>query len=89
MSLEGFRAFKNTSILCYELPWNNLNFATQSFVKLEYKHVKRKIEALKCYESQKHKHYASSEFIKSLAITRGVQIGADYAEVFEVVRWIL
>lgn len=89
ISMEGFRAFKHTSILCYELPWNNLNFATQSFVKLELEHVNKKIEALKCYKSQQQKHYASAEFIRSLAVTRGIQIGANYAEVFEVVRWIL
>jgi len=89
ISNEGFRAFKHTSILCYELPWNNLNFSTQTFVKLEKHHVEKKIEAIKCYKSQHMKQYASEEFIKSLAITRGVQIGAEYAEVFEVIRWIL
>lgn len=89
VSIEGLRAFKHTSILCYELPWNNLNFTTQAFFKLELEHVNRKIEALKCYKSQQRKQYASAEFIKSLAVTRGVQIGSDYAEVFEVVRWIL
>ena len=32
--------------------------------------------------------YANEEFIRSLARTRGVQIGKKYAEVFEVVRLI-
>ena len=31
---EGLRAFKNTTILGYELIWNNLTFNTTSFVKL-------------------------------------------------------
>jgi hypothetical protein len=31
----------------------------------------------------------SEEFIFALAKTRGVQIGADYAESFEVVRWVI
>lgn len=89
IALEGTRAFKKTSILCYELPWNNLNFSTQSFVKLTAENIDAKIMALKCYKSQQHKQYASAEFIRSLAITRGVQIGTEFAEVFEVVRWIL
>jgi len=89
ISNEGFRAFKGTSILCYELPWNNLNFATQAFVKLDQDHVDVKIKALSCYKSQQQKLYASPEFIRSLAVTRGVQVGAKFAEVFEVVRWIL
>jgi hypothetical protein len=48
-----------------------------------------KIAALAKYESQKHRTYANPEFIRSLASTRGVQIGKRYAETFEVVRWVI
>jgi LmbE family N-acetylglucosaminyl deacetylase len=85
---EGLRAFKKTSILGYEMPWNNLNFATQSFIKLTEDDVEKKVKALECYKSQAAKNYASAEFIRSLARTRGAQIGVKYAETFEVVRWI-
>lgn len=88
VAMEGLRAFKKNSILAYEMPWNNINFSTQSFIKLTEENIERKIMALKCYNSQKSKMYASDEFIKSLAITRGTQIGVKYAEVFEVIRWI-
>lgn len=88
ISLEGLRAFKKTSILAYEMPWNNLNFATQSFIKLSETHITKKVQALDCYNSQKSKDYVSEEFIMSLARTRGTQIGVKYAEVFEVIRWI-
>jgi N-acetylglucosamine malate deacetylase 1 len=87
--LEGIRAFKHISILGYELPWNNLTFNTQSFVFLEEEHLNKKIEALKCYQSQSNRVYASESFIRSLAITRGTQIGAKYAEAFEAIRWII
>ncbi|RLB01757.1 MAG: PIG-L family deacetylase [Deltaproteobacteria bacterium] len=86
---EGFRAFKRTTILGYEIPWNNLTFNTNAFIFLEENHIRKKIEALKCYKSQMHRIYASEEFIKSLARTRGTQIGCKYAEVFEVVRWVM
>lgn len=86
---EGLRAFKKTSILAYELPWNNLNFSTQCFISFDENFLSQKIEALKCYESQSSRNYASEEFIRSLAITRGTQIGTKYAEVFEVIRWII
>lgn len=86
---EGVRAFKNTTILGYELIWNNLTFNTQCFIHLEKKHVERKIAALKEYKSQGSRDYLSGEFIESLAKTRGVQIGAQYAEAFEVVRYII
>lgn len=86
---EGVRAFKNTTILGYELIWNNLTFNTQCFIHLEKKHVEQKIAALKEYKSQGSRDYLSGEFIESLAKTRGVQIGAKYAEAFEVVRYII
>jgi LmbE family N-acetylglucosaminyl deacetylase len=89
ISIEGLRAFKKTSILAYEMPWNNLNFSTQSFIRLSESDIEKKIRALECYNSQKSKDYASGEFVKSLARTRGTQIGTIYAEAFEVIRWIL
>jgi N-acetylglucosamine malate deacetylase 1 len=86
---EGFRAFKRTTMLGYEIPWNNLEFRTSCFFSLSPEQISKKIKALKCYQSQVHRSYASEEFLKSLAITRGTQIGEKYAEVFEVIRWII
>jgi len=86
---EGFRAFKFSSLLSYELPWNNLSFNTSSFMKLEDKHVQLKIDSIAEYKSQAHRPYANEEFIKALARTRGVQINTHYAECFEVIRWII
>lgn len=89
VSQEALRAFKTTSILSYELPWNNISFNTTCFILLEDSHVVKKVEALAQYDSQKHRPYANEEFIRGLARTRGVQISERYAEVFEVVRWIM
>jgi len=89
IAAEAVRAFKETSILSYELPWNNLSFQTTCFVPVTEEAVETKVAALAQYESQQHRPYANGEFIRSLARTRGVQIGERYAEVFEVVRWIL
>lgn len=86
---EGFRAFKRTTMLGYEVPWNNLDFSTHCFVGLTEQQVQKKINALDKYQSQKHRNYANELFIKSLAHTRGVQIGKFYAETFEVVRWVM
>lgn len=86
---EGLRAFKFCSILCYEVPWNNLTFNTSAFVHLSETDLKLKIAALKQYESQMHRSYANEDFIHSWARMRGVQIGAQYAETFDIIRWIL
>lgn len=89
IALEGFRAFKRTTMLGYEVPWNNLDFRTSCFVELTESNVATKIAAVEQYQSQRHRSYASSEFIRSLAMTRGVQIGKRYAEAYEVVRWVI
>ena len=86
---EGLRAFKNITILGYELIWNNLSFDTQCFVRLSKENIEAKIIALKEYHSQGKRDYLSVDFIFSLARTRGVQVGSEYAEAFEVVRLFL
>ncbi|HTY08924.1 MAG TPA: PIG-L deacetylase family protein [Candidatus Edwardsbacteria bacterium] len=86
---EGFRAFKDRTILGYEIPWNNRTFNTESFVLLDKKHIDAKVAALQCYTSQLDRFYANENFVRSLAVTRGTQIGASFAEAFEVVRWVI
>jgi LmbE family N-acetylglucosaminyl deacetylase len=89
VAVEGTRAFKQVSILGYELPWNNITFHTQGFIKLTEEHIRRKIHALKAYNSQSNKAYAADDFIWSWAKTRGTQIGTKYAETFEITRWVI
>lgn len=86
---EGIRAFKYINILGYELPWNNLSHHNVCFQPLSKKYIEKKTEALLCYESQKDRAYISRESIFSLAKIRGVQIQKEYAECFQVIRWIL
>lgn len=85
---EGLRAFKGNTIWGYELPWNHVTFNTQAFVTLEKKHMEKKWEMMSIYESQfqKQRDYFTDEFIYGLAKVRGVQVGADFAESFEVIR---
>lgn len=86
---EGLRAFKHCTVLGYELPWNNITFHTRHFVFLEKRHLAKKFEALRCYCSQKNRHYVNEDFIYGLARTRGVQLGTQFAEAFDVIRWVL
>lgn len=86
---EGMRAFKFNSIMSYELPWNNFSFSTSSFVHLDEAYIQIKVNALQAYQSQAHRPYSDEDFIRSVARTRGVQIGTRYAEAFEMVRWII
>lgn len=88
ISEEGMRAFKTTSVLGYEMPWNNLTFNTRCFVSLTLDQIGKKVEALKEYKSQVYRAYLNEDFLRGLAITRGVQINTSFAEAFEVIRWI-
>jgi hypothetical protein len=86
---EGRRAFKYSSILGYELPWNSFQFKMDLFVELDEDSVQAKIRAINAYETQKHRIFFSNDIVGDLARVRGKQIGKNYAECFEVIRMIL
>lgn len=86
---EMRRAFR-CSIISYELPYTSLNFNPTYYVPLERKHLDKKIELLSSYKSQiaKGKGYIDPEFNYGLAKVRGAQIDKEYAEAFEVIRYV-
>lgn len=86
---EGWRAFKNTNLLGYEEPWNDMHYDAQLFVSLSERDLFNKMEAVYQYSSQRHKEYCDPEYIRSLARVRGVQAGVEYAESFNIVRQII
>jgi LmbE family N-acetylglucosaminyl deacetylase len=88
VAAEGLRAFKRTTILGYEIPWNNLDFAYQAYFALDKRHIERKAEALTKYASQQHRRYADPEYVWNLARTHGINVNREYAEVFQVYRLI-
>jgi LmbE family N-acetylglucosaminyl deacetylase len=86
---EGMRAFKNTTLAGYELPWNNNKFHHNFFVRLTETEIEKKVNALKEYKSQSHRNYMQEDFIRSLAKVRGVQCNHEYAEAFEMYKWVI
>jgi N-acetylglucosamine malate deacetylase 1 len=86
VAAEGLRAFKRTTILGYEIPWNNFNFDYQAYFALERPHLERKVAALSKYASQQHRRYADPEYIWNIARTHGINVNREYAEVFQVYR---
>jgi LmbE family N-acetylglucosaminyl deacetylase len=85
---EGLRAFKRTTVLGYEIPWNNFDFSYQAYVALERHHVERKVDALAHYASQQHRRYANAEYVWNVARTHGINVNREYAEVFQVYRLV-
>ena len=88
VAAEGLRAFKRTTILGYEIPWNNFDFAYQAYFALEREHVERKVAALAKYASQQHRRYADPDYIRNLARLHGMNVNREYAEVFQVYRLV-
>jgi LmbE family N-acetylglucosaminyl deacetylase len=86
VAAEGLRAFKRTTILGYEIPWNNYDFAYQAYISLERRHLELKTAALAKYASQQHRRYSDPEYIWNIARTHGINVNRDFAEVFEVYR---
>lgn len=87
---ECIRAFnRKAKMLSYELPWNTRDFKPTFFVKINEKHLHKKIEALKCYKSQilLGKPYINVDFIKGIARYRGIQCNSIYAEAYETIYW--
>lgn len=84
---ESIRAFKSASLLGYELPWNDLSSNHNFFYALSSDQINSKLKAIECFKSQSHRSY-NAEHIKSLAMVRGMQIKASYAEAFDLIRWV-
>ena len=88
ISEEGTRAFKKTSILGYDIPWNNLEINNRCFIEVTPQDLQNKVNAILAYKSQSFRNYINEEYIKSLLIIRGKQIDFNLAESFEVIRLI-
>ena len=88
---EALRAFKQSSILGYEIPRNNIAFRNTCFSRLEEKHADKKVDALMCYKSQieTRPDRFNEYFIRSVLIAKGPFIGTKYAEAFEVIKLIM
>ncbi|MGE4504853.1 MAG: PIG-L deacetylase family protein [Desulfovibrionaceae bacterium] len=83
---EAQRAFKQSTMLGYELPWNLFRFRAEHFFEVTEAQARRKAEALASYQSRSYRPYLSEEKVLALMTVRGLQIETDYAECFEVIR---
>jgi LmbE family N-acetylglucosaminyl deacetylase len=86
---EAERAFREKSLMGYEMPWGDVRaFTNLCYIRVDAQHINIKIHALDAYKTQAARRYMKPEIIASLAMLRGMQVGADYAEALEVMRWI-
>ena len=88
ISQECRRAFKRTTLLGYDLPWNNFTTEHSLLVRIEPKHLEIKLAALACYKSQAGRPYMQPQLIESIARVRAIPLGEGIAEAFEVIRMV-
>ncbi|MFA7264998.1 MAG: PIG-L family deacetylase [Candidatus Nanopelagicales bacterium] len=86
---EARRAFKRSRLLGYEMPWNNFHFRSTAFVSVERVDAETKIAALAEYSTQASRPYMVRDYQEAQLRFRGVQVGVEFAEAFEVIRWFL
>ena len=87
VAAEGLRAFKRTTVLGYEIPWNNLNFSYQAYVSLEKHAPRAQGRRARAATSRSSTATTRTRSTSGPAPARTASTSArDYAEVFEVYR---
>ena len=85
---EAVRAFKQSTILGYELPWNLRRFKADQFIEVTPEQAAKKAAALACYDSRGYRPYLAGDKVLAVMTVRGLQIETEYAECFEAIRLI-
>lgn len=82
---ESIRAFRNSQLLGYDMPWNGDGRLTCPSA-ISDGDLDKKITAIQMYASQKDKEMMDPLIIRSLAIVRGMQFKCGLAEAFQTIR---
>jgi len=91
VAAECFRIFKDRTILGFNLVHNTLTTNKQLFVSVTKEDVEKKLAAIVAYRSQKNirPRLFSSDTAMCLLQANGVQVGLQYAEVFDCIRLVM
>jgi LmbE family N-acetylglucosaminyl deacetylase len=85
---ESLRVFRNQTVYAYECIRSCPRFFANHFFPISEDELLKKIELVQMYETQANLRYNLPQVTRALAITRGAEIGRDFAEGFLVVRSI-
>ena len=86
ISSEAFRAFKYSTVLGYELPWNLNGGTFNCQISVDEANVQAKLYSLDAYASQKTRIYFDPDVVKGALRKNGVRAATQYAEIFEVIN---
>jgi hypothetical protein len=69
------------------VPPNSTSSAYNLVIKLEQRHVNKKLEAAACYASQQGKAYFTPELIVARLRLSGGYNGNEYSETLKIEKW--
>ena len=83
--------FRQSSILAFEIPKYDGNpFTPQMYVEIGAKAAALKIDHLMLhYPTQREKYWYKRSTFEATLVLRGVESGVNFAEAFEIVKWIV
>ena len=83
---EAQRAFKATTILGYNMPWNIIHENRTMHVEVAQRHIDAKMLSVRCYKSQRHRDYFAPDTLETIMRANGIAIGVENAETFELIK---
>ncbi len=86
LAQEAQRAFKQTNLMGYILPWNIKHELRTAQVEIGPAHFEKKKAALACYQSQAARAYFGADAVEVLLKAAGLASGMEMAETFEVIN---
>lgn len=86
---QALRAFKDKSIIGYNLPWNNFTESFNLYVPLNDIEIADKYKILKKFRSQSHREYFDEEYFLACHRYYGSKVSSKFAEAYEVIKCII
>lgn len=86
MTDEALRAFRGITVLGFDVVRSSYGFFPHFLVEVTEEDVKRKIEALTCYETYRDRYYFNSELTRSIMVRHGALAERPFAEGFDILR---
>ncbi len=86
MTEEALRAFRGITVLGFDVVRSSYDFFPHFLVEVTEEDVKKKIEALACYETYRDRYYFNSELTRSIMVRHGALAELPFAEGFDILR---
>ena len=86
MTDEALRAFRGITVLGFDVVRSSYGFFPHFLVEVTEEDVKKKIEALACYETYRDRYYFNTELTRSIMLRHGALAEVPFAEGFDILR---